>query len=43
MALILIIDDDFKIREVLRQILDRAGYEFVEAFEFNGSFHSQLL
>ena len=31
MALILIIDDDFKIREVLRQILERAGYEVMEA------------
>jgi len=31
MALILIIDDDFRIREVLRQILERAGYEVMEA------------
>lgn len=31
MALILIIDDDSKIREVLRQILEHAGYEVVEA------------
>jgi len=33
MALILIIDDDFKIREVLQQILERAGYEVMEAFD----------
>jgi len=31
MALILIIDDETKIREVLRQILERAGYEVMEA------------
>ena len=31
MALILIIDDDTEIREVLRQILERAGYEVMEA------------
>lgn len=31
MALILIIDDDTTIREVLRQILERAGYEVMEA------------
>lgn len=31
MALILIIDDDLKIREVLRQILEHAGYEVMEA------------
>ena len=31
MALILIIDDNTEIREVLRQILERAGYEVMEA------------
>ncbi|MBW2615125.1 MAG: response regulator [Deltaproteobacteria bacterium] len=31
MALILIIDDETEIREVLRQILERAGYEVMEA------------
>ena len=31
MALILIIDDDTEIREVLRQILEHAGYEVMEA------------
>jgi len=31
MALILLIDDDLKIRELLRRILEHAGYEVVEA------------
>lgn len=31
MALILIIEDDLTIREVLRQILEHAGYEIMEA------------
>lgn len=31
MELILLIDDNLKIREVLRQILERAGYEVMEA------------
>ncbi len=31
MALILIIDDDLKIREVLRQILEHSGYDVMEA------------
>lgn len=31
MALILIIEDDLTVREVLRQILEHAGYEVMEA------------
>ncbi len=39
MALILLIDDDLKIRKILRQMLEHAGYEVVEASDGKEGLH----